>query len=158
MRALNNHYGRLCVLVVTMLTLAMTGCSQPKALVYQDLRNFRVHTLNLQQATIVLDLQFYNPNGYGLSLKNGDLDAYFNDKYVGKATLDERTDIPARDTFLLPVSVTADLNDLMTNAFDLLATKDKDVLVRLQGTIRAGKGGIFISVPVHYEGQQRINL
>ena len=143
-----------CGLLFTMLS----SCSQPKALVYQDLRNFRVHQVDLQQATIVLDLQFYNPNGYGLSLKNGDLDAYFNDKYLGKATLDERTAIPARDTFLLPVTVTADLRNLITNALDLLTTKNKDVLVRLQGTVRAGKGGIFISVPMHYEGRQRITL
>jgi LEA14-like dessication related protein len=136
----------------------LAACSQPRALVYQDLRNFRVHKVDLQQATIVLDLKFYNPNSYGLSLKNGDLDAWLNDRYLGKATLAERTSIPARDTFLLPVSVTADLRNILSNAFDLLARPDQDVPVRLRGTIRAGKGGIFIGVPVRYEGRQRLRL
>jgi LEA14-like dessication related protein len=141
-----------------MIIIATAACSQPKSLVYQELRSFRVQQVDLQQATIVLDLKFYNPNNYSLSLKNGDLDAWLNNRYLGKATLDERTTIPARDTFLLPVSVTADLKNIVSNAFELLSSQDKDMLVRLQGTIRAGKAGVFIGVPVRYEGQQRIRL
>ena len=158
MNGWNDRISRAGVFVVTILALAFAGCSQPKALVYKDLRNFRVQELNLQRATVVLDLLFYNPNKYGLSLKNGDLDAYFNNKYLGKATLDERTVIPARDTFLLPVSVTADLSKILTNALEVLTNSNAEVLVRLQGSVRAGKGGIFIGIPVHYEGKQRIHL
>ena len=150
--------GRVYFMIIGLLVLASTGCSQPQALVYQDLRNFRVHAANLQQATVVLDLQFYNPNNYSLSLKNGDLDAYFNGKYLGKATLDERTAIPARDTFLMPVSVTANLGDILTNVMELLTNGNQEVMVRLEGNVRAGKGGIFIGVPVRYKGLQHIHL
>ena len=138
--------------------LTLFSCSQPKALVYQDVTNFRVQQVSLQQVTVVLDMRFYNPNDYGLSLKNGDLDAYFNDKYLGKATLDERIAIPAHDTFLLPISVTANIGSILSNALDLLTSKASDVLVRLQGTVHAGSGGIFISVPVRYEGRQRLRF
>jgi len=143
--------GRVYFMIIGLLVLASTGCSQPQALVYQDLRNFRVHAANLQQATVVLDLQFYNPNNYSL-------DAYFNDKYLGKATLDERTAIPARDTFLMPVSVTANLGDILTNVMELLTNGNQEVMVRLEGNVRAGKGGIFIGVPVRYKGLQHIHL
>ena len=140
------------------LLLLLLGCSQPKSLVYQDIENFRLHSVNLRQATVVLDLRFYNPNNYGLSLKAGDLDAYFNDHYLGKARLDERTSAPARDTFTLPVTVTADLAKIVSNAMDLLSKAEQDVLVRLQGSVRAGKGGIYIGVPIRYEGRQRLKL
>ena len=152
------QFRRIQLLVLTIFTLASAGCSQPKALVYQDLRNFRVHAVNLQQATVVLDLQFFNPNNYSLSLKNGDLDAYFNDKYLGKATLDERTAVPSRDTFLMPVSVTANLGNILTNAVELLTSGNSDVMVRLEGKVRAGKGGVFIGVPIRYKGRQKIHL
>jgi LEA14-like dessication related protein len=145
-------------LVLMLVAALFSSCSQPKSLVYQDVRNFRIHKVDLQRATIVLDLQFYNPNNYGLSLKNGDLDAYLNNRYLGKASLDERVSVPASDTFILPVSITADLTSIVTNAIDLLTSKNNDVLVRLQGNIRAGKGGVFIGVPVKYEGRQRISL
>ena len=158
MKEWRDSSGRLRLVFFAALALAFAGCSQPKALVYTDLRNFRVQAVNLQQMTVVLDLEFYNPNGYGLSLKNGNLDAFFNNKYLGKAVLDERMAVPAKDTFLLPVSVTADLRNILSNAFDLLTKGDKDVLVRLQGSVKAGKGGIFIGVPVKYEGRQKIHL
>lgn len=149
--------GLRITLLITTLLLA-TGCEQPKALVYQDLRGVHVQHASFQQATIVLDLQFYNPNNYTLSLKNGDVDAYISDKYLGKATLNERTAVPAHDTFMMPVAVTANLGSILSNAFDIIANKDKEVPVRLQGTIRAGKGGVFIPVKINYEGRQRLHL
>lgn len=140
------------------LPVLLLSCSKPKPLVYRDIKNVRVHNMDFRQATIVLDLQFYNPNGYGLSLKNGDLDAYISDKYIGKATLDERTMIPARDTFVLPVSVTANLGSLLNNAISIITHAEQNLPVRLQGTVRAGKGGVFFPVKVNYSGMQKIRL
>jgi LEA14-like dessication related protein len=149
---------RLQVFIAVALLSILTACSQPKALVYQNVQHIRVQQVNLQQATLVVDLQFYNPNNYGLSLKNGDLDAWFNNNYLGKATLDERTIVPAHNTFILPVTITAELKNIVSNAIDLLTHQSSDVLVRLQGMVKAGKGGIFINVPIQYEGQQQIRL
>ncbi len=136
----------------------MIGCAKPKALVYKDVTGVRVQKLDLEQAVIVLDLKFYNPNSYSLSLKNGDLNAYISDRFVGKATVDERTAIPARDTFMLPVSVTANLSTLVTNALRLLRHNNEALPVRLQGTVRAGKGGVFFPIHVNYSGMQKISL
>jgi LEA14-like dessication related protein len=146
----------LSALCLPLLCLLMLSCSQPKSLVYQDVGNFRVQNVNLQQATVVADVRFYNPNNYGLSLRNGDLDAYFNDRFLGKAAVDEQTAIPPRDTFVLPVSVRVDLKNIFPNALQLLTSQE--VLVRLQGTVRVGKGGVFIGVPVRYEGRQKLKL
>lgn len=144
------------LLAAVALVGALQGCAQVKALEYQDLEHFRVQQVDLQQATIVTDLRFYNPNAYALDLKDGDLDVYFGEKYVGKAVLDERTKVPARDTFLLPVSITAGLQNIFVNALDILA--NNEVTVRLQGSIKAGKGKLFVRIPVRYEGRQRIAL
>lgn len=145
-------------LFISTLMLAVAGCSQPKALVYQDLRGIHVQHASFQQATIVLDLQFYNPNSYTLSLKNGDVDAYISDKYLGKATLNEQTAAPARDTFTMPVAITANLGSILSNTFGIIANKDQEVPVRLQGTIRVGRGGVFVPVKINYEGRQRLHL
>ena len=63
-----------------------------------------------------------------------------------------------RGGFLLPLAITADLQSLVSNAFSLLTNNNKEVLVRLQGNVRAGRGGVFIGVPVRYEGKQRIRF
>ncbi|MEO6831587.1 MAG: LEA type 2 family protein [Chitinophagaceae bacterium] len=149
---------RLKIVIAGLVLLSLVSCAQPKPLVYRDLQNFRVQSLNLQQATMVLDLQFYNPNNYGLTLKDGDIDAYFNNKFVGKASLAGRSSIPAKDTFTTPVIVTTSLQSLVANALELLTAGDKVVLIRLQGSVRAGKGNIYFRVPVNYEGRQTIHL
>lgn len=118
----------------------------------------RIHKMDFQQVVIVANMRFYNPNNYGLTLKNGDLDAYLNNKYLGKAEIDERVSVPANNEFLMPVTLTANLPALLKDAFDLLSLQKSDVLVRLQGNVRAGKGGVFINVPVSYEGKQRLQL
>ncbi len=140
------------------LTVALFGCSSPKALVYKDLSSVRIQNFTIEHAVIVATLRFYNPNSYGLSLKNGNMDAYINDKYLGKAMVDERVAVPAKGEFVLPVSIDVNMMRMLKDAFDLLSLQKSDVLVRLQGDIRAGKGGIYKRVPVNYEGKQKIQL
>lgn len=151
-------FKKLKIAIVGLSLASIISCAQPKPLVYRDLHNFRIQKIDLQQATMVLDLQFYNPNNYGLSLKDGDIDGYFNNKYVGKASLAGRSNIPANDTFTIPVLLSTSLQNLVGNALELLAAGDKVVMIRLQGSVRAGKGKIFFRVPVHYVGRQMIHL
>lgn len=139
--------------LVTISLLGMASCAKPKALVYQEVKHFKVANANFQQVTLGLDLQFYNPNNFAVSLKDGDLNAYFNDRYVGKATVAERTSVPKLDTFLLPVTVAVDLKQLFPNVLDIATSRD--MLVRLDGSVKMGKGGVFIPVPIHYEGRQK---
>lgn len=136
--------------------LLATSCSRPKELVYKDTRNFRVHKVGFQNTTLVMDLRYYNPNNFGMQLKDGDIDVFLNSSYVGKGHLDERTAVPARDTFLIPVSVDVDMSRLFSNALTLLSQKDVDV--KLEGTVKVGKGGVFVRVPVRYVGKQRIDI
>lgn len=148
--------GILSLIVAAVILLQ--GCSKPKALEYRDFKGARLHSASLQQATVILELEFYNPNHYGLSLKNGDIDAYLNGKFVGKATLDESVSVPAHDTFTMPVTIVASLGSLLSNAMGLMTKKEQELPVRLEGMIRAGKGGVFVPVKVRYEGVQRIQL
>lgn len=146
---------RLFIFLLALLPV-FNSCAKPKALAYQDMQNFRVHSVNLQQVVFAMDLRFYNPNKMSLDLKNGDIDAFVNDKYFGKALLDEQVKIPANDTFSLPVTFQASLTDLLGNAWSMLGNSSSEVLVRMKGSIRAGKAGIFLPVPIFYEGKQKI--
>ena len=145
-------------LLILAAILAFVGCSSPKPLVYQDLSSVQIQNFNIEHAVIVANLRFYNPNSYGLSLRNGNLDAYINDKYLGKASVDERVAVPASGTFILPVSIDINMMHVLKDAFDLLSLQKSDVLLRLQGNISAGKAGIYVRVPVNYEGRQKIQI
>jgi LEA14-like dessication related protein len=132
----------------------LTACSSPKELIYQDVKNFKVMEISMQPK-VGLDVQFYNPNKSGLTLKDGDIDVFINDKFIGKATLDDKFEIDGLDTFLLPVILKADLNNIIPNALSLAL--NKEVKVKLKGSVKAGRG-VFISIPVNYEGMQKLNV
>lgn len=144
------------LLLALLVLLPVSSNAQLKSIDYLDIESFRIHNTTAQEITVVLNLRFYNPNRYGLTLKDGDVDAWINSNYLGKAIMDEKTRIPARDTFVIPATLTAPLDKIFTNILELLA--NKTIRVKLDGTIKAGKAGIFIRVPVRYEGEQQLDL
>lgn len=146
---------RLAALFVLWIMLLLQSCSQPKQLVYQDVRNFRIRNLSFSDPEIGLDLQFYNPNDFGLTLKDALLNIYINDRFVGKAVLTQTFNVPRKDTFLMPVALTANLKSIFSNALLLIFNQPVDV--RISGTVKAGRG-LFLNIPVEYKGRQKLQV
>jgi Conserved secreted protein len=145
---------RLFIVALLAVVAMIASCANPKDLVYQDVKNFHVMTLSLQPE-VGMDIQFYNPNTKGVTLKSANIDVYINNNLIGKSNLQGSFAVPAADTFLLPVKLKADLRSLFKNAYSLLANRTVDV--KLQGSVKAGKG-VFVNIPIHYEGKQKLNV
>lgn len=135
-------------------SLFLTSCSNPQDLVYQDVKNFRLLEISMKPK-IGMDVQFYNPNKYGMTMKDADVDLYVNGKLVGNAKLANSYNVPGLDTFLLPVNLVADLKQVLPNALAIIANNKVDV--ELKGRVKAGKG-VFINIPINYKGQQELNV
>ena len=133
--------------------LLASSCRAPKELVYQNVENFRLKQNGLQ-SQVSMDIKMYNPNSYCMNLKNADVDVFINGKSLGKMQVDERCAVPRLDTFLMPVILNVDLKNVLPNALQLLM--NGDVNVKIAGTIKAGKHGVYKKVPVNYEGMQDI--
>lgn len=142
------------LLMIVISAALLTSCASPKDLVYQDVKNFRVNKISMHPE-IGMDVQFYNPNKHGMTLKNADVNLYSNEKLVGKAFLEQKYEVPGLDTFLLPVALNADLKGVISNGLELMA--NKEVNVRLEGFVKAGKG-VYINIPVHYAGKKKLNV
>jgi LEA14-like dessication related protein len=148
-------YRHFLSVITAMLCLFIISCSQPKALVYQDAKNFRLNNINFKEPEVGMDLQFYNPNTYPLTLKDANIDVYLNNKMVGKAVLNNTFTVPATDTFLMPVNLTANIEQVFANTLQIVFNKEVDV--RLVGSVQAGRG-LFIRVPINYQGRHRLNI
>lgn len=142
------------VLTGILFALVLMSCANPRDLVYQDVKNFSIKELSMKPR-VGLDVQFYNPNKFGMTMKDADVFLYLNGKLVGNAKLDQAYDVPANDTFLLPVTLVADLEQVLPNALAILANNSIDV--ELKGTVKAGRG-VFVNVPIHYKGKQELNV
>lgn len=154
MRLRSSKLRQLFTLYIPLIFLS-TACAPPQALQYHQVKHFRITHLDLSQPEVGLDIQFYNPNSFNMELKDADIDVFVNNTYLGKARMLQHAAVPALDTFLLPVGLSADLKQLLPNALQLLS--NQEVEVRISGFVSAGRG-LFVKVPVNYTGKQKLNI
>ena len=136
--------------------MALLSCSSPKALEYKTYHNFNIEKVGFNNSAISLDLEYYNPNNYGMQLKSTDLDIFINGNLLGHSSLDTLIQIPRRDTFNIPVKFDVDMQNVFKNAWNTLI--GKEVLVKLTGKVRVGKANVFMSIPVEYESKQSFSF
>jgi len=141
-----------CMVLVT----AIMSCSSPKALEYKTYHNLSIQTLGFNSSTIKLDIEYYNPNNFGLQLKNSDLDIFIDGTLLGHSSFDTLIRIPRRDTFLLPIKFDVDMKNIYKNAWNTLT--GKEVLVKLTGMLKVGKANVFMSFPVNYETRETFSM
>ena len=136
--------------------LFLAACSRPKDLIYRGVEHFGFKQSGLTNSMVMVDLKLYNPNKYALMLKSSDVAVYIDNAHVGQAYLRDKQLIPAKDTFILPVVLNVDLLHVIPNALQLLTKKE--ITLKLDGNIRAGRHGVFLVLPVNYEGKQKIDI
>jgi LEA14-like dessication related protein len=136
--------------------LTIISCSSPKALEYKTYHNFSIQRLGFNSSTIKLDLEYYNPNNYGMQLKNSDLDIFIDGNLLGHSSFDTLIKIPRKDTFTLPIKFDVDMQNIFKNAWSTLI--GKEVLVRLTGKLKVGKANVFMSLPVNYETKETFSI
>ncbi|MEO6289179.1 MAG: LEA type 2 family protein [Ginsengibacter sp.] len=136
--------------------IVFCSCSSPKALEYKTYHNFSIQKLGFNNTTITLDLEYYNPNNFGLQLKNTDLDIFINGNRLGHSDSDTLISIPRRSNFILPIKFDVDMQNIFKNAFNTLL--GKEVVVKLTGKLRVGKGNVFMSFPLNYESKETFSL
>ncbi|RYZ30462.1 MAG: hypothetical protein EOO10_02750 [Chitinophagaceae bacterium] len=138
------------------LLYTLSSCSKPKPPEYAGFENFRIEKASINNSILATDVKLYNPNGYNLQLKSANLEVYMNDKYLGRSTLDSLIILPSKDTAIFPLRMQASAKDILSNGAKLLM--NPDVKIRITGNAKAGRGGVFINIPINYEGVQRINF
>lgn len=118
---------------------------------FVEARGFKITSLGLKESVIQTDLYYYNPNNIGLQLKQVDADVFIEDKLAGHSIIDTLIRIPAKDTFAIPVRFRIEMKNVLSNAFTIL-TQDK-VNIKMRGTASIGKAGLFIKIPINYQGK-----
>ena len=118
------------------------------------IENVRVGRLGLVESSVTLTLHYYNPNNKRLKLKKAEGDAWLDGNPLGHFTIDTLIHIPALSDFRLPVKMIMDMSHFVENMS--VAFSGKEVILKVDGMARIGKGIIFINYPVYYEGKQKL--
>jgi LEA14-like dessication related protein len=147
--------GKKYVLFVIAIMALLASCT-PKAFEYRTYHNFSIQKLGFDKSTISMELEYYNPNNYGLQLKQSDLDIFIDGNLLGHSITDTLINIPSRSNFTMPVKFSVDMKNIIKNAASTIF--GKEILVRLSGKVKVGKGNVFLSFPIEYESTQKFTL
>jgi len=99
---------------------------------------------------------YYNPNGFGLELKRTELDIFVNGVLLGHSSQDYQITIPKKEQFIIPITMDIDMKNLIKNSLTTLF--NKEVNVKVTGSIKIGKANVFVSFPVNYEGIHAVDF
>jgi LEA14-like dessication related protein len=121
---------------------------------FKGIENVKLSQAGLNESSLTLDLYYFNPNKYRLTLKEAEGDAWMEGIPLGHFTIDTLIRIPANADFRLPVKLKMDMNYFLQNT--AAALFNNEVAIKIEGRARVGKSGIFIHYPIHYEGKQNL--
>ena len=138
------------------LVVFQTSCHEPKSLEFREFKNLTVDKLSFAGAALKVDLVYYNPNNFGLQLNRTDLDVYVDSTFLGHSSQDIQVNISKRDVFTIPLKLDLDVKNLLKNG--ITSMLNKNVSVRVLGSVKVGKAGIYKSFPVDYTSIQNFSM
>lgn len=141
-----------------LLPLLMVACAKPTGFDFLGVQHVKVLQFGLKESTVAVDVQYYNPNKFPVTMKRADVDVYVNENFFGKTTFDSTLKIPGRDTFYLPVILKVNMTTTVMQLIQALGQGQQEVKVKLDGNARVGRGGLFINFPIKYEGMQKLGF
>ena len=144
------------LLLLAFMTAILPSCHEPKSLEFKEFKNLSVDKLSFAGAALKVDLVYYNPNNISLQLNRTDLDIFIDSTFLGHSSQDIQVAIPKRDVFTIPLKVDLDVKNLLKNGITSLL--NKNVSVRVLGSVKVGKAGIYKSFPVDYTSIQNFSL
>lgn len=122
-----------------LLFIAVSGC-HPKDFQVGSVEEFQVSKLNLKEATIKVKVKCFNPNGYKAKLINFKSDVFVGEQLAGQAFSDTSIFLPAKDSFLLPVTMTVKMGTSFNELKNWAISPSAAVPIRFKGEALLKKG------------------
>jgi LEA14-like dessication related protein len=142
--------------LITIISIFAIACKKPQGFDYRDVRNIKINKLGFDVTTLTMDLVYFNPNSFGVTLKNVDCDIFINKNYLGHYKLDTIMKIEKKSEFSLPSKININMKNVYKNAFTVLF--NKEIELNVKGSSKVSKLGININVPFDYTGKHQLNI
>jgi LEA14-like dessication related protein len=110
--------------------------------------------VGLLQTTAGLDLVYYNPNDFSVTLSQARGDVYIDNMYFGRFGISDKVAVSKRREFIIPAVLKMDNISAVKNHREIF--KKKQALIRIEGFATVRKAGFNKEVPIKYEGIQDI--
>jgi LEA14-like dessication related protein len=137
------------------LTLLLASCGKIADPEFRRVEGFGIKNFSLQETVVGFKVTYFNPNKFGVTVKETAVDVYINNSLVGNFRQPETIDVGKAAEFSIPLEGKIDVKTaLKLNLPELIGT---EVLIKAIGNVRVGKAGVFVTKPIKYEGRQVIS-
>lgn len=142
-------------LPLLLLLFLVMSCAKVKDPEFRKVGDFRLKGLGVTKTTIGFSVTYFNPNNFGVTVKQGEADVFMDSVYLGKFTQDEDITVLKNADFSIPLSGAIPLKTALE--LNLKNIGQREILLRADGHVKVGKAGIFVNKGVHYTGKHKID-
>ncbi|HEX6333333.1 MAG TPA: LEA type 2 family protein [Flavisolibacter sp.] len=139
----------------TVLLVLFNGCKDIKSPEFKKIDQFQVRNVGLQDATVAFNVTYFNPNDFGVTVKETAVDVYIDTVYAGKFQQTGELSVAENADFSIPLSGIIPFQKMMN--LDLTGIQTRELLIRADGSVKVGKAGIFITRPIQYQGRHTLS-
>jgi LEA14-like dessication related protein len=132
------------------------SCQSYQAPQFRRIENLKVAHFDFSHPLVTADVIYYNPNGIGFDFKGANLDIYLDSLWLGHTVIDTSVHVSPHSEFDIVLPLQLDLQRLIQSG--LQTYLNRKVNVRVEGMVHGSKAGIPKKFPIHYEGEQELNL
>lgn len=136
--------------------VVISACGKVETPEFRKLNDFKIKKIDLQKADLGFSVTYYNPNKFGVSVKEAEIDVFIDSVYIGKFSQEQEVDVVKKSEFSLPLKGSVSIaKALQLNFKDL---SNRQVFVKADGAVKVGKAGVFITRPIKYQGKHQVDL
>lgn len=128
----------------------LVSCGKVKDPEFRKVENFRIKNFGLTDVTIGFKVTYFNPNKFGVTVKEAEADVYMDSVFMGKFVQDSTVNVGRNAEFSIPLSGRISLGTALK--MNLRNIGERKISLRANGNVKVGKAGIFVTKPFLYEG------
>jgi LEA14-like dessication related protein len=132
------------------------SCGKVQEPQFRRIENFGVKNVSLQDATVGLEITYFNPNGFGVAVKEAVIDLYIDTVFIGQFLQPNQIDVTGEAEFSIPIEGKVSWRKIAQS--NLHKQAGKEVLVKADGSVKVGKGGVFVKKAIKYSGKHVLDL
>jgi len=154
--------------IFPVLFLSMTvffACENMDKPQFQAVNNVELKSINIAKGFNVEmsgDVTFFNPNDVTVDVAELEADVYVNGNKITTVSQNLKTQMKASDEFTIPLTCNIPLesvfNDLKDGGFFKNLVKKKKIDLKLDGNLKATRGGVGMDVPFDYEETHELKI
>ena len=142
------------ILTGLLIVATIASCTKPKDLEFVDIQNIKMVKWGMSESVVGLDVRFFNPNKKQVKLKDAIAKVYVNSAFLGDTNMDTTISVPKNDTFSVPLLLKVQTATALAKMME--TAKDSAITVMVEGTVKMGKAGVFLTYPIKYEKLQSL--